>query len=60
MKKFRVTVEEVIVYKVELEAEDEEQAKADAVEAIINAENRDEEYFFCVNERDATDVEELE
>jgi DpnD/PcfM-like protein len=59
MKKFRVTIEETVVYKIVVEAEDEEQAKAMAEEVFVQSEHINE-FFSHVPERDAIDVEEVE
>jgi hypothetical protein len=56
---YRVTIEEVISYNVEVVAMDEEQAKEDAVEILLNAEDRDQKFFTSVDERDVTAVEKI-
>ena len=59
MKKFVVTLTELVVYKVPVEAETEDDAADAAEEAFVQA-TEGNSFFHHVEERDATDVEEQE
>jgi hypothetical protein len=57
LKKYRVTIEETVIYDVEVEAEDRRGAETVAVDRLIDADNN--RYFTAVTERDVTRVKEL-
>lgn len=59
MPKFKVTIEETAVYKIEVEADDEDAAGDAAEEAFVQNESREEQYFSHVEEREVVDVEKL-
>ena len=59
MSKYRVTLEEAVVYHVEVEAESEEDAKNAAEEAFTQAEDANA-FFSHVDDRVAVDAELIE
>jgi hypothetical protein len=56
--KYIVTLREVVRYKIEVEADNQEEAEALAEHTFVHAEDTDQ-YFDGVIDRDAIDVEEI-
>ena len=59
MSKYRVTIEETAVYHIEVEADDEDQAMANAEEVFVQAVAIND-FFSHVDEREAVSVELIE
>lgn len=59
MPKFKVTLQEVVVYVIEVEVENEDDA-ADAAEAAFVQNADSNAYFSHVEEREMTDIEEVQ
>lgn len=55
MKRYRVTVREIVTYQVDVEAEDEDAASELALEAVVRNVNRDE-WCSDVEDRDVVAV----
>lgn len=55
MGRYRITVREIVNYQVDVEAEDEDDARDVAIEAVVQNGDRDE-WVSSVEERDALDV----
>lgn len=58
MSKYKVTLEETVLYVIEVEADDEDAAATLAEEVFVQASNY-EEFFANVKERDAVSVVKL-